>query len=859
MSQDLLLERLLRSEGTFFGYGEEGADTRFAEPGLRARYAPDRPFQLTHLELLLEIDPATPWLRSTAILHIKPRPAGLGVVELDLDSLVVESLESMDGGRLTWRHRDGRLRVQGLPPEGGRVRVVSAGLPARGLYFTGPTEAEPQRQSMAWTQCQDEDAHHLFPCIDHPVEKSTFHIEILAPASMTVISNGSLLGRQPEADGRHRWSWRQERRISAYLFTAVVAELEIIEEEGGAIPVRYLAPLGTQESATRRAFGRTPEMIDFLATRVGVPYPWARYDQVAVHDFIFGGMENVAATTMTDALLTDERAALDTSFDDLVVHELAHQWFGDLVTCRDWSQAWLNEGWATYIEAVWKEEDLGADEADWHRWGWLSNYISEVGARYRRPIVDHRYRAPITLFDRHLYDKGGLVLHALQSTLGADAFWLGVTQYLEAHQTGSVHTEDFRRSMEETTGRSLEAFFHQHVQSAGHAKLTVELSWEAGLLEISVVQEQIGADVPEVFDLDLPLRIVHGATAQLLSLPIRARNRTFALPCAEEPDRVEIDSRFTALAELTVKAPISLLRASLEGDGGVVGRIRAARALGKAGGRAADEALAAALASEDFWGLRAEAARALAARGGALARGALLTASRDPHPKLRRAVVDALAGLPGVEVERRLAEIAREGDPSLHVEGQALISLGKLHAKDTIALAQELLTRASWTDLLQCRALEALGHSRDPEALPLLVGWTAPQRGGRPQAAAAAALGRLAGELPEVRKAAVDALLPLAAEAPFRVRLAAVGALGAARDPRAAGPLAALHQMAGDGRLARHALESLTRLNAGTGAEQAVTALRRDVDTLREDNRALRDRLDRLTPVTEEQAGPETG
>src|SRR6185295_14636097 len=133
------------------------------------------------------------------------------------------------------------------------------------------------------------------------------------------------------------------------------------------------------------------------AERTGVSYPWPRYDQVVVHEFVFGGMENVACTTMTDQLLVDEKAELEFEGDGLVSHELAHQWFGDLVTCQDWSQGWLNEGWATYSQHVWKEHDLGPAEAQYALYEQFSDYQTEDGSRYRRPIVSYLYRHPIDL------------------------------------------------------------------------------------------------------------------------------------------------------------------------------------------------------------------------------------------------------------------------------------------------------------------------------------------------------------------------------------------------------------------------------------------------------------------------------
>ena len=195
-------------------------------------------------------------------------------------------------------------------------------------------------------------------------------------------------------------------------------------------------------------------MMRFFAEKIGTPYPWAKYSQVTVADFIFGGMENTSATTMTDSLLHDERAHLDFSTDSIVAHELAHQWWGDLLTCRDWAHGWLNEGFATYFDLLFKEHDLGVDEFRYGVYQDAQTYLAEDSGSYRRPIVSRVYNQPVDLFDRHLYEKGGLVLHMLRSVLGDALFWKAMAHYCQACRGKSVTTEDLQRCIDEATGRN---------------------------------------------------------------------------------------------------------------------------------------------------------------------------------------------------------------------------------------------------------------------------------------------------------------------------------------------------------------------------------------------------------------------
>ena len=230
------------------------------------------------------------------------------------------------------------------------------------------------------------------------------------------------------------------------------------------VDVFYFVPPGREDDA-RRSFRRTPEMIDFFSERIGVPYAYPRYSQITVAEFIFGGMENTTATTLTDLVLLDERAAIDHDVEGLVSHELAHQWWGDLLTCREWSEAWLNEGFATYFEYVWREHAKGRDEADLELLVDADGYLNEAG-RYQRPVVCRQYDEPIHLFDAHLYEKGGRVLHMLRHELGDAAFWRALAHYAGKHAHGSVETRDLARAIEEATGRNVDELLDRWIARA---------------------------------------------------------------------------------------------------------------------------------------------------------------------------------------------------------------------------------------------------------------------------------------------------------------------------------------------------------------------------------------------------------
>ena len=476
-----------------------------------------RPFAVEHIALDLALDFETKSVSGSASLRLRRIDPEASSVELDAIGFTIASVTVSDNA-VTHTY-DGRVLTVPIPPQSDRVNVVVtySATPRKGLYFLEPDEHVPNRPKQAWTQLQEEDARHLFPCHDKPHVKMTTEARIRVPHGYYVLSNGALRERQD--DGKTTtFHWQMNEPHASYLVTIVAGEFTEIAatahvngvapelpEEGRDVPVTYLVPKG-READAKRTFGRTPDMISYFSELLHVPYPWNKYAQVVVSDFIFGGMENTTATTMYEHILLDERAALDVTSDDLIAHELAHQWFGDLVTCRDWSEGWLNEGFATFMEHVWREKVLGRDEYEYSIRNDLAAYLSEAAGRYRRAIVCQDYDAPLDLFDRHLYEKGGLTLHVLRTELGDALFWRGVSLYLHRHARGVVETRDLMRALEEVSGRSLGRRFEELVYKPGHAEVEIELSWSDGLLVLDAKQSQAATDgVPSVFEVPIVL------------------------------------------------------------------------------------------------------------------------------------------------------------------------------------------------------------------------------------------------------------------------------------------------------------------------------------------------------------------
>ncbi|MBV9121200.1 MAG: M1 family metallopeptidase [Chloroflexi bacterium] len=820
----------------------------FNLPGDSAHYAPDRRYRAEHLMLELTVDPPRRRVEGTATYTLRAAQVQTDRPPLLLDAAEMDIAEVSGGG--AWTHRDGVLEVEMPEGDAFTIAIRYSAEPRKGMYFLEPDEGYPGRPRQIWTQGQAEDTRYWVPSFDFPNQKLTTEMVATVPEGLTVVSNGKLEYDAALADGWRRWHFRQDVPHPAYLLTFVAGEFSREDDEWRGLPVYYFVQPG-READGLRAFGNTPRMMEFFSEATGVPYPYAKYAQTAVADFIYGGMENTSATTQTDRTLHDERAHLDFSSDPLVSHELAHQWFGDLVTCREWGHAWLNEGFATYFECLWREHDLGYDEFLFDVYSLLQTYLGEDRERYRRPIVTNTYGDASDLFDRHLYEKGGLVLHMLRNSLGDEAWWACLKHYLERHRGGSVTTPDLARAIEDVTGRNLDRFFQQWVYSGGHPELKVSYAWDAAskLASIGLKQAQAGKDGATTFDLASEVVFVGDSGERLLPFRLDTAERTLAVHLDEAPRRLRFDPGFRVAARtLEMDVPGDLLRRQLVEDPDVVIRIEAARALGKKSDRDSIAALAGALGNERFWGVQANIARALGETKDSAARDVLLGNLALEHPKARRAVVEALGSFHQPEVAEALAEKARQGDASYFVEAETYRSLGKTRQTSVYDTIVDGLSRDSHDDVIRAGVFDGLKELRDDRAVNLALEWA---QYGKPPMARAAAV-RALEKLGEKETRVDDLLTDLLDDQRIASRTARAAAVGVLRRRKRGEAIPTLDRVAErdvDERIRRGAREALRALREGSDQADELRDMRERLDGLADENRKLRERLDKLEAV----------
>lgn len=483
-----------------------------------AKYERQRDYDLKNIFYRLTLDWPKRQLQGDVTETLSPLKPGLRELKVDAGPNLSVSKCLLNGTAVKFKHDGTVLSIQPpAPPAPGKnlsIEIIyqsEAALPEQrrtasnpGIRWVNPDRFEPARRPAFWTSGWPENNHFWLPAYDYPNDRATVEAFITVPPSWYAMANGALQG-VVKSTRAYTYHWKSEKPISTYLIAVSAGEMDVAQEKRAGVPLIYGVPKG-EGPYIRPSFGHTAEMISFFSSKLGVPFPWDKYGQTAVFDFNFGGMENASCTTLAEFPLAEARSG-SAAVDSLVSHELAHQWFGDLITYRDWSQAWLSEGFATYFQQVYTEHSQGKDAFGRDRESALQAYLSE-SRRYHRPIVTHYYPRPDDMLDSHTYPKAGLILHMLRRELGDKQFFAGLGHYLKKHAYSVVETSDLTRAIKEATGRDVSRFIDQWIMKPGHPLLGYTWKEENGKAIVDVSQIQDTKDGTPVYDLPLTIAVI---------------------------------------------------------------------------------------------------------------------------------------------------------------------------------------------------------------------------------------------------------------------------------------------------------------------------------------------------------------
>lgn len=833
----------------FFGpkSKSDGGTPAHTFPWAKTQYPEERQVWPTHqsLELSLNIDKEE--LSGSNTLQFKALVPNVESFKIDAVDLRIHDVQiNKKSARFSVGETETTVYLEKPMARGevGEVRITYTCIkPKAGIYFIKPDSKYPDRPTQVWTQGQDDDARYWFPCFDEPRIKCSFEMKVEVPAGFVATSNGAL---HSESRGGKTWTflWKSSALIPSYLVTLTAGKFSEIKEDWRGKPVVYLCEKG-REAEAKLSFGKTPQMLELFSKKIGIDYPYEKYTQIAASEFVFGGMENTSATTQTDVTLHPYEIEEDFSSDDLVAHELAHQWFGDLVTCKTWSHGWLNEGWATFMEQVFKEEDLGKDETDYFRFEELQIYLNEDKGLYRRPVVTQFYSDPGEVWDRHIYQKGGLILNMLRQELGEEDFWKGTRDYLNEHKGGVVETVDFQRAHEKASGRDLQLFFDQWIFKGGYPDLKAGFEWDdkSKLAKFKLTQKQELSDLTPLFNFKSEVEFFFKDDPSVkFPVLMNEKEQTYYIPLKEKPTYCRFDFGNKIIKTMEWALPTEMIKEQLSKDTDVVGKIWAMKHLAKEASKEGVEILIDRLKTDTFWGVRAEAAHCLGETQTAVALQALINAlSEEKRSKVRTRICTALGHFHEEGAAEALIHTL-DKDKSIFTRGAAAHALGKTKSVHAFDKLKKAITIKSWNDHIRGQAFVGLRHLRDPRALDLFLDGAkyGSPKGGR--IAAVSALGDYGLDQKEITEQLEETL-----KDPYvRLRFFAADALARRKDPSALGSIEESAYRVVDGHFKTAAFRAARRLRDNLRKPEELASFKESLEKLQDENRKLKDRLQKL-------------
>ncbi|KAF0250050.1 MAG: Leucyl aminopeptidase [bacterium] len=752
--------------------------------------APNRDFDIEHIKLDLNIDEKQKSIFGQAFITLKPFLNGLSEIALDSVALAINQV-SLAGKTLSFETYSNKLIIT-LDrtydnSEAITLAITYSAKPRKGMFFIEPDQSYPKRHHQVWTQCQPDDAANWFPCYNAPQDKHTSEMHIRVNSKFTVISNGRLVSVSEDSKNATKtFHWHQEQPHASYLMSLIVGEYEEISQEVNGLALSYLIYKGQKEKV-EKIFGRTERMLKLFVEKFGHNYPYAKYSQTLVSDFTFSGMENTSATTLTDILLewalTKDSTAQDISHDELIAHELAHQWWGNLVTCKSWNHNWLNEGFASYSEVIWREHAFGKEDAALYRLQDFNEYLRQDLGESRRPVVFDQYAYSVELFDRHAYQKGSLIVHMLRKELGEEAFFKGIKHYLHKHAFKVTETHDLKIALEEATGRQLDTFFQQWLYRAGYPEFSVTSHWdrEQKLLRLNVCQTQKVDQETPLFRLPIAVEITTAKECKEIKIFVEKAEADYYFPLESKPLMVVFDKGDHILKTLTFPKSKEEYLYQLKHDE-VLGRIRAACELVNFNDDQVIDALALSLQEDLAWGVAVAAAISLSELKTTNSRIVLeknyLTSK---HGAVRRACVWALGKF---DLDDNLVKFLRnviENDGSDFVVAIALQAIANTKSEQAFDIISAALERQSYREVIVNGAFTAFIQLKEKRAIGLAIKLS---EYGRPVPARDGAI-RFLGEGGKGDEKAFERLLELLKDPAWRTRFQVCKALGKFGDKRA--------------------------------------------------------------------------
>jgi len=678
------------------------------------RLAPYNPsFQLRnnilHTKLELSFDWPKQHVMGKATLTLKPYFYPTSELRLDAVGFDIHSVTMMPSGRkLIYEYDGANLTIKlgetilsnkeykifidytakpAENPIGGSAAITSD----QGLFFINHDGSVPDKPMQIWTQGETENNSRWFPTIDKPNERCTQEMYLTVQDRFKTLSNGDLVSSTSNGDGTRTDYWKMDKPHAPYLFMLAIGEFAVVKDNlNGMLVDYYVEP--KFEDLARDIFPYTPEMISFFSKSLGYDYPWSKYSQVVVRDYVSGAMENTTGVIFGEFMQMEKGDLIDVDQNELIVaHELFHHWFGDLVTCESWANLTMNEGFANYGEYLWLEHKYGPDAANRHRFNELNGYLGSVMQSGAHPLIHFAYEDKEQMFDAHSYNKGGLVLHMLRQYVGDKAFWASLHKYLKDNEYTAVEAHDLRLAFEEVCGEDLNWFFNQWYFSSGHPDLKIETQYDAAAAQVAVTIEQMQdpEQNPPIFILPMAIDIyATDGSKKREQIKMTLRKQTFTFNAATQPALVNVDGEKALLCTKDESKTTEELIFQFQHAGNYLDRQEALSMLSQEESEEAQKVIAMAM-GDQFWSIRRGAVANVNLELPGVVDKLTSLAAKDPRSQVRAAAFERI-GESGDVKHLALIKNAISNDPANRVSAAAFTALSQIDTDAAIELAKKL-------------------------------------------------------------------------------------------------------------------------------------------------------------------------
>ena len=664
---------------------------------------------ILHTKLELSFDWAKQHVMGKATLTLKPYFYPTSELRLDAVGFDIHKVIMMPSAKeLVYKYDGANLIVQlgeAIPsnkeykifidytakptelPIGGSAAITSD----QGLFFINHDGSTPDKPMQIWTQGETENNSRWFPTIDKPNERCTQEMYLTVQDRFKTLSNGDLISSTPNGNGTRTDYWKMDKPHAPYLFMLTIGEFAVVKDNLNGMLVDYYVEPKYKDLA-RDIFPYTPEMISFFSKSLGYDYPWSKYSQVVVRDYVSGAMENTTGVIFGEFMQMEKGDLVDVDQNELIVaHELFHHWFGDLVTCESWANLTMNEGFANYGEYLWLEHKYGPDAANRHRFNELNGYLGSVMQSGAHPLIHFAYEDKEQMFDAHSYNKGGLVLHMLRQYVGDQAFWASLHKYLKDNEYTAVEAHDLRLAFEEVCGEDLNWFFNQWYFSSGHPELKIETAYDASAAQVLVTIEQIQDPEknPPIFVLPMAIDIyATDGSKKREQIKMTLRKETFTFPAAQQPALVNVDAEKALLCTKDESKTTEELIFQYQNGPNYLDRQEALSLLSQEEGSAPQKIIRKAM-SDKFWSIRRGAVANVDLELPGVVEELAIIAEKDNRSQVRAAAFERI-GESGNTKYLGLIQKAISNDQANRVSAAAFSALSQIDTDAAIELAKKL-------------------------------------------------------------------------------------------------------------------------------------------------------------------------